>query len=46
VEGAIANIFVPGAFHNDITETELVKTTIQRTIIESKGIGQSTGGRY
>ena len=46
VEGAIANIFVPGAFHIDITETEVVKTTIERTVVESRGMGQPTGGRY
>jgi RHS repeat-associated protein len=46
VEGAVANIFVPGAFHIDITETEVVQGTIERTITESRGMGQTTGGRY
>jgi len=46
VEGAIANIFVPDAFHVDITQKELVKTTIERTIVESRGMGQPLGGRY
>ena len=39
-----SNIFVPGAFHVDITENKVVQTTIERTIVESRGIGQSTGG--
>jgi RHS repeat-associated protein len=46
VEGAAANIFVPGTFHLNITQHESVKVTIEQTIIESRGIGESSGGRY
>jgi SNF2 family DNA or RNA helicase len=46
VGDARANIFVPGYFHSDITRSELVQGTIERTIIESRGLSESIGGRY
>jgi pimeloyl-ACP methyl ester carboxylesterase len=46
VGDARANIFVPGYFHSDITRSELVQGTIERMIIESRGLSESIGGRY
>ncbi len=46
VEGAVANIFAPEAFHGDITRKMIVQDTIVQTIFESRGVGQPLGGRY
>jgi RHS repeat-associated protein len=46
VGGARDNIFVPGAFHQTITGVESVRDTIEQTIIESRGLTDSLGGRY
>jgi pimeloyl-ACP methyl ester carboxylesterase len=46
VGDARANIFVPEAFHSDITEKGIVRGTIEQTIFESRGLGESLGGRY
>jgi RHS repeat-associated protein len=46
VEGALANVFVPDAFHTDITGRDLVKQAIEATILEKRGVGQPLGGRY
>lgn len=46
VAGARANVFVPGAFHLNITDHDLVRRTIEQTIRESRGLGESLGGRY
>jgi pimeloyl-ACP methyl ester carboxylesterase len=46
VGDARANIFVPEAFHLTITEQPVVQRTIEQTIFEGRGIGESLGGRY
>ncbi|MBI2158677.1 MAG: hypothetical protein HYU26_17525, partial [Candidatus Rokubacteria bacterium] len=46
VAGAVANIFVPGETHFTITQHETVKTTIERIILEKRGIGRPLGGHY
>ena len=46
VEGALANIFVPDAFHVNITANDIVKDSIVQTIRESRRMGESLGGRY
>jgi pimeloyl-ACP methyl ester carboxylesterase len=46
VGGALANIFVPDAYHTNITDTDVVKKAIELTILEKRGVGEPLGGRY